>query len=363
MPSVLIVQELVAQYRVDFYEQLRTALRQDGIELNLVHGRARGERALRDDEARVPWAIQTRNLAIPVPGGRYLLWQPVLRRLYDNDLVIVEQANKHLLNVLLALAPSRARPKFAYWGHGGDLLHGSEHPRSESLKRMLGRRADWWFAYSEGSARRVERFRFPRERVTVVQNATSYTHRSSANRVPGRCVFVGAFTGEKQPEFLVAAGDALARTVDGFELIVAGSGPCRPVFEAATTSRPWLVLRSPVFGAQKADLLESAQLILMPGLVGLVAVDSMHARTPIVTVDSQVHSPEFEYLNSSNSIVLPESTTPDEYASAVADALSREDVVHELRTGCAATARDVTVEAMVTRFREGIVDALRTGKR
>ena len=42
--------------------------------------------------------------------------------------------------------------------------------------------------------------------------------------------------------------------------------------------------------------LSRANLMLIPGLVGLAVVDSFAAQCPVVTTDFRGHSPEFEYI-------------------------------------------------------------------
>src|SRR5690348_16634799 len=103
MIRVVIVQELLAHYRTEFYERLRTALEKEGVYLELVHGAASGKRAARKDEATLPWATVVNNWSIRLSGSRHIVWQPAIGNVLRSDLTIVEQANKHILNYLLAL--------------------------------------------------------------------------------------------------------------------------------------------------------------------------------------------------------------------------------------------------------------------
>lgn len=361
----VIVQEMLPYYRVELLERLRRSLAAEGVDLDLVHGQAAGARALRRDEATVPWATVVRNRSVGRPGGPTVVWQPALSVVRGADLVVVEHANRQLLNyVLLAGTGARRRPRLALWGHGGNLQSGHPGGVAERFKRWTARLPDWWFAYTEGSAERVVNAGFPRERITVVQNATDTSGYTAAERVPrgaADAVFVGGLHQHKRVELLLTAGRRLATIVPGFRLTVAGDGPLRGSVEAAA-GEGWLRYVGPVFGADKTRLFSSASVLLMPGLVGLAALDSFAAGTPLVTVDGRFHSPEFEYLiDGVNAVVLPVGTSAHRYADAVAGLLSDPVTLNNLRAGCRVAADSYTLETMVDRYAEGVCRALDVG--
>src|SRR5687768_9878452 len=97
MQRVLILQELLAQYRVQFYENLRDNLDSKGIQLSFAHGGATGKRAQLKDEATIPWAERVDNRSFQLAGRQLnLQWPGSLAS--DADLLIAEHANKHLYN-------------------------------------------------------------------------------------------------------------------------------------------------------------------------------------------------------------------------------------------------------------------------
>lgn len=362
---VVIVQELLPQYRVPFFELLKSELAADDIELVLVHGRARGDRAERRDESNLAWALRIRHRTLRI--GRYeAVWQPVLRLARTADLVVVEQANRMLVNyVLLLLAAVRVGPPVAFWGHGRNMQ--SRRPRglAERAKQWLALQPDWWFAYTQGRAEALVRLGYPAERVTVVQNAvdTSVFMGRDKQEQTGRCVYVGGLHPDKLIPFLLEAASRIAESVPDFTLTVVGDGPERPLVEAAARRSGWLDYRGAAFGSAKADILAGATLLLMPGLVGLVAVEAFAAQTPVVTIAGSAHSPEFEYLDADNAVVLPDGTTTAAYAAHVVALLADPEQVHELRAGCRRAAAVITVSAMAARFANGTRAALRTSLR
>jgi glycosyltransferase involved in cell wall biosynthesis len=363
--SVVIVQEILTEYRVPFFAALRERLRDEGVDVALVHGFARGSRARRRDQGALPWARTTRNRHIPVlPGVQRAVWQSVPRDLLRGaDLVVVEQASRHLLNYrLLARSRSRGRPRLVLWGHGRNLQAGSgiTARASEGLKRMVSAHPHWWLAYTAGSADRVAAIGFPRERITVVQNAVAVPRPTGTiERIPDRCVYVGSLYPDKRIDFLLEAAGRTAELRPGFRLVVIGDGEDRALVERAARSTDWLQYRGSVFGEETAVELRRSQLLLMPGLVGLAVVDSFAQECPMVFVDLPFHSPEVEYLEDRvNGVCLPTGTTPDRYGEEVAALLGDADRLARLREGCRDAAATYTVEAMVENVAQGLLRAL-----
>jgi glycosyltransferase involved in cell wall biosynthesis len=146
-------------------------------------------------------------------------------------------------------------------------------------------------------------------------------------------------------------------------LTVAGDGSLRRFVEEAAMRCHWLDFAGPLRGREKAALLRGAQLTLMPGLVGLVVIDSFAAETPIITVDSRAHSPEVEYLeNGINGLTLAEDTDPVRYANEVARLLVDRQTLERLRRGCSESNMRYTVDEMSSRFHVGIIRALQECK-
>jgi glycosyltransferase involved in cell wall biosynthesis len=360
MQRVLILQELLAQYRVQFYENLRDNLDSKGIQLSLAHGSATGKRAQLKDEASIPWAERVDNRSLKLAGRQFnLQWPGSLAS--DADLLIAEHANKHLYNYYrIARRRLGDNRRFALWGHGAN-LQGSSHESPEArLKKWTASKCDWYFAYTRGSAERVIAAGMPERKVTVVQNSidTPFYSDLAPLSVPGRCVYIGGLHEHKRIPFLLEAGRLAAHENPGFSLDMIGDGPLSPLVRAEAARSGWLRYYGPLFGKEKAELLKGASLLLMPGLVGLAVIDAFAAETPLITVDARFHSPEIEYLSSANGVLMPSDSDPSDYASSVLDLLANQREIERLRKGCRQSAREYSIERMVTNFAEGIQAAL-----
>jgi glycosyltransferase involved in cell wall biosynthesis len=370
--EVSIVYRSLPHYRVDFYERLRDRLAQDNIHLRLIVGQPVGADAKKDDLGSVGWSEAVRNRVVSI-RGRMLVWQPVLRRLRSSDLVIVEQANKLIVNPFLMIWRRLGGPKLALWGHGYDHDTARVLHLSERVKRSLLRQSDWFFAYTSGTAAYVVAAGVDVERVTVVQNAIDTRKLASSRRrlrrdaethSEGRtsehvAFFAGSLYSAKRLEFLIEAGDRLSERFADFVLLVVGDGPQRSVVEAAAISRPWLRYLGVATGDELVRATVEADLLLMPGLVGLVVLDAFALQTPLVTTAVDFHSPEIEYLvDGENGVVVDDWRSVSAYVDAVAGLWSDKDRLMRLREGCRLAAERYTVEAMVENFATGVTRCL-----
>ena len=375
-PRVVIVYKSFPQYRRSFYAGLREECARRGIDLQLVHGQATAADLAKGDSISLPWATQVRNRFLRV-GGRQLIWQPVWRLVRGADLVIVEQASKLLVNyVLQASYLLTGRPPFALWGHGRNFQHESASPAGERVKRFLSRHVRWWFAYNDTSAAVVRSLGMPSERVTSVQNAIdtrglvaarsrvsdqslAALRASLALRGDNVGIYAGGMYEEKRLPFLLASCLLIRKEVPDFEMVFLGAGTHADLVRRAAEEHPWIKYLGPVFDEAKVPYFALAKTFLMPGLVGLAVLDAFALEVPLVTTAIDYHSPEVEYLiDGVNGMVVRDTDDPRSYASAVVTLLRDASLRERLKAGCRVARQRYTVEEMITRFADGIVNAL-----
>lgn len=374
--NVLIVEPHVHAFRLPFFEELGAALDAEGVRLTVAASAARPGQAPVD-------AVRPGRSIVPVPersitvAGRQVTFRRLSRVAANADLVVVDQALRHLENYPLLLRQRRG-PKAALWGHGIRQVKGST-----SLERFVERRstglAHWFFAYTERCAHYVAASGFPRERITVVQNTidvkelarlrdsiTGDEERALREKLalPPRnvCLFVGELHTSKRLEFLLESCSIVAGRTPEFALVVAGDGTERGLVERAVPSRPWLRYVGRAVGREKAALGAVADILVMPGRVGLVAVDSFALKTPMITTRWPYHAPEVEYIeNGVNGIVCGDSV--EEFADAVERVLRARDQLARLKAACAAARPKYSLERMVANFAGGVMAALETSRR
>ena len=167
--KVLILYKFLPQYRQEFFNLLKDKLSEYNIELELIYGKNSNSDALKNDEIDIDWAKYIPNKSFII-GNTELLWQPCLKFLKEKDLIIVEAANRLLINYYLMLKRSISKYKLAFWGHGRSLqMH--ETDLRNRFKYLFINKCDWWFGYTEETKKFLVNRKVPENKITVVQNA------------------------------------------------------------------------------------------------------------------------------------------------------------------------------------------------
>lgn len=368
---VVIVQRRLTRYRVPLFERLRVLLAEQAIDLDLVVGDATPDEQLKLDGGKLDWSLH-----VPCTylwRGR-LCWQWAWPHLRGADLVVVTQENKLLLNLVLMLR--RRRLPMALWGHGRNFQATQGHRVSEVIKRWLLRRADWWFAYTELTRDLVLAAGFPAERVTVLNNAID-THRLAADlqKLDARSshalrarfglgagpvvLVLSSLQADKRIGFLIDVARLAQACRPDLQLLVVGDGAERAVVRRAAQEHSWIHWLGTRNGIDKAACLKVASAMLQPHGIGLVALDSLLAGVPLVTLPEAGHGPEIAYLRADINCVMAPRHDAAACAQALVDLLADEPRRSRLATQCRADAVGFGIEPMAQRFCEGILLALR----
>lgn len=366
--KVCIIQPVMKGYRMPFFVGLAERLSQVGITLQVVYGTPWLEEAKRGDHVELPpplgRKVESRMLF------RKLFFLPVLRPWLSADLVIVEHANKHLLNYLLAGLWATGVKRIAYWGHGRDRQANADS-RAERFKRRSMHWADWWFAYTAQSAAYVAEQGFPAGRITVVENAIDTRALRddlatvSEDELQGAraglgwngneqvAVFCGSLYQNKRLDLLFDAADRVHREVLLFRLLIIGGGPLADEVARFASDRPWVKAVGPKFGHEKSVLLRLANMWLNPGALGLGILDAFCAGIPMLTTGQLTHGPEIEYLHHQQNGLLLDSSA-HAYADGILQLLGDSAFQDSLRNGALASAQQYSIETMVENFAVGV---------
>lgn len=361
------------RYRIPFYMRLRTALESSGIDLRVAYSAPVGADVSKGDNCELSPPMGLKVKVYQLFGGK-LLFQPLLRQVADADLVIVDQANKHVLNSTLVGLSRLKLKKVGYWGHGRN-RQGRSTSLPERIKRHMVPWVDWWFAYTSGVREYVKSVGMRDDRITTVNNSidTSEFREGFAEVTPSDIqsmrnelgidekALVGLYCGGLYPDkhlnFLIEAAIIIHAKVPQFRLLVLGGGPEFPKVASAATKNPFINAIGPCFGSKKACYFRLASVFLMPGLVGLAVVDAFAAGLPLITTNVPIHSPEIEYLEDgvNGFMVQPDLST---YADCVAHLLTSPDLLRSMSEGATRSAAKYSIESMVENFRTGIVQCL-----
>ena len=368
MHSVTIIQEHLPEFRIPFYERLREILKEHEISLCLVFAPNQRNTFLKSD---LEWAKP-----VPITWFGPLAWQPVMRLCKSESLVIIQQETKYLANPMLQAWSKIGGPRVAYWGHGRNFQKEADTGIRGSIKRFLANQVSWWFAYNDLCAKVVSSYGFPDERITSVGNAVDtkamktrlseldaveiHELRSSHGiRSQNIAVYTGGLYPKKRIGFLLEAAEKIRQKIPDFELIIIGDGPLSPMVKDATEPKSWIHYVGSKNDEDKVPFWSMAKLLLMPGLVGLVVVDSFALGVPIVTTDYPFHSPEIDYLkNGENGCLVACGDDPQIYADYVVELFQNPDRIEVLKQGAIKSSELYSTETMAKNFANGVMECL-----
>ncbi|MGN8132652.1 glycosyltransferase [Paenarthrobacter sp. 22069] len=241
------------------------------------------------------------------------------------------------------------------------------------LQKKITSRSDWFFAYTPLGARYVGALPYPDERITVVMNSVDTAairaglsrvrqsdiehFRASWNLHGSIASFIGALDDSKRLPFLIEAIRVLnSQNIDA-SYVIAGEGVLLERLKAETADLQNVRFIGRADGDLKNLLLAASKLLLVPGRVGLVAVDSLAAGVPIATTRWPYHAPEFEYLMPDRTSIIS-SDSVHAYAAKVAEALTNDDYLHCLAQNSLEAGDALGVENMAKNYLAGLRGAL-----
>lgn len=373
-PRVVYAFPTSHRFRVPFHERLRIELAERGIDYDYLYNPDDDNQSKGDTRA-IEWATPVRQTNFRI-GSKALVLQHAFAAAKDADLLILQQQNNLLLNYFAQLGLVPGVKRTAFFGHGRNFQSGNPNSLRERFKRFWATRVDWWFGYTELTADIIAGYGFPREQITVFNNAidTSSIQSELAGVDPGERerlrrelfegsrnigVYIGGIYAEKRISFLISAAERVRRLVPDFHLLVIGGGPEAGLVQEAAGRHRWIRYVGPKFGAEKTLLASLGRVLLMPGLVGLGVLDSFAYGTPMVTTNVPFHSPEIGYLeNGVNGVMIDDPENLDGYVAAVARILTDDGYRAQLQAGAAAALATYTIENMARRFADGVEQAL-----
>lgn len=339
------------------------------MQLDIFYGETPPEWAARNDTEGevIGTQLPTRFIKLGNRSVGLKRTSPVVHRgPYDG--IIFEQAVRNLETYPLLVRGRRLALRRAYWGHGRTY---TAHRSSleERLKFKLTRHSDWFFGYTDAGVQHMVAKGFPEDRTTVVRNSMDSekfveslrnirpedleTFRDYHDLQGRTALYIGGLDRAKRLDFLVASGD-LAHSRDPlFRLLVVGDGSQSDWLRKRGESRDWLKLLGSSTGKLKCLAFRSAQVLAVPGRVGLVAVDSLAAGVPLVTTNWPFHAPEFEYLETGRTCQVSGDTI-GEFSEMLLATLRDRELVSRMSQECLSDAQKYTVHTMASNFASGV---------
>lgn len=370
---VVIIQRGVSLHRIPFYEKIKSILAEMDIELDLYYGMFAPWEREKQDFGIISWAVQIENKVWKI-FGREVYWQPVPKEILRADLIIVEQANRLLLNYLLLLIKPFARYKLALWGHGKNYQASKEDKLFEKFKRFWSARADWWFVYTKGGADYLQSLGVPQTNISTVYNTidtavlmNKYRSINDSDRLEVKRelglgngpvgIYCGGLVPIKNIKDLMVCCVRIRESVPAFEMIVIGAGSDVHIVQEYAEKYGWLHYVGSKHGNDKVKYFAVSDVQIIPGMVGLTIIDSFIFESPLVTMAHHFHSPEVEYLrNGENGIITKPNN--DDFVLRIVELLNNDLELNHLKKGCADSAKIYSMDVMAENFVKGVVQAI-----
>ncbi|WP_143536673.1 glycosyltransferase [Rhodococcus sp. 05-2254-6] len=365
MKSLIIIQPYVAAYRIPFYERLIPALKQVGVSCVVSGAAPLGNQAARGDNVvGLPWQVESLNRSRRLLGIEF---QNTIRLsdLGSYDGAISGLAGSSVDTYRAFFEQSRRGFKVGVWGHV-DAYTKRGNPIDTVLEQIQLRRADQVFSYTENGADVAVSRGAKADKVVAVNNTVSLdtfvnlrgrlsrtTIQNFENRYglkSGKVLcFIGGIDASKRIDYLASFLDGLWSIDQEIKVLVGGMG----VDEwrlAPAIQRKQCVYFGRVDDEMKSIITTVSSAMLMPGRVGLVAVEALAAGLPILTLEHEPHAPEFEYLTPGSTVFFMD-RDPFVASASLAKSLAEEffGTKREFRLGWYPTMQD-----MVDRFRVGV---------
>jgi glycosyltransferase involved in cell wall biosynthesis len=319
--------------------------------------------------------------------GRTLVYQPVLRPIMagDFDALVIGHEVKYLANLLLLLQFRLRGKPVLLWGFGRNLdidaksrscLGARVGRLIAHLQRGMMFAATDFMAYTDSGAEHAAAAGMGRERIAVLNNTIDISEEIAAHAraqavdrrmlrqkfgiAPESVVllYVGRLTSGKKVDRLVEAARAVrSRHGAPVEVVVVGGGPEEARLIALAGGEGWCHFLGPIHATEPLSrLFRISDALVIPGYVGLAVNHAFAHGVPVITCQSDVHSPEIDYVvHDQNGLIV---ASLEDLGEGIRGFAQSPDLRTRLAAGALATREKLDLQRMVEAFDGGVARAI-----
>lgn len=372
MRKVSIIQREIPHYRIRFFEELYAQGRLQNLEIQVYTGAPPIQVA---SSPAFPYRVLPVRYFRKKHSGS--CWMHGLEKaIAGSDIVVAPQELQCLTVPYLWAKRRRICTSWIWWGHGynfqASVRSSAATNIKEAIKRFMTRRADGLITYTEGGADYWRKQGLPEDRVIPYHNTIDVEGLRKAGAdipkeqlmelrhnlgIEGKRVllFSGRLYADKKVDFLLMAFALLKKSYSDVALLIIGDGEERDKLEQLAKQ---LELQDVHFLGEVVDpkgtaaYFSLADLLVIPGLVGLALVHGFAFGLPLITTDFPGHSPELEYLSENNGAMTRIDIS--QYAEAIGALLSSPQRLEAMKHSAMAQGDDLYLPCSVRRFADGI---------
>jgi glycosyltransferase involved in cell wall biosynthesis len=284
---------------------------------------------------------------------------PIIRDIRNFDLVIVEHAFWNWSYIYFPIVKLVGN-QFAFWGHGKTYTKYTSS-FSMKIKIALCKIANHYFVYTKGGYEFLTNQGVSREKISIVQNSSRnlvykdfYSSPSSiSSGYKYTALYIGSLDSSKRIDFLISAAEFIHSKLDQFRLKIFTNDLGATSLKTKIKNIDFISFDGEVNHENFHRIRELGSILLMPGRVGLVAVDSMHLQIPIVTTKYPYHAPEFEYLEVGRDCIVSEDNQ-EAFATEALKLLLDQQLLIQMRNSLQRKSKIYTITQMSTNFNAGV---------
>ena len=365
-----VIQRHIPHYRVDFFAALEREARRLGYRQLVISGQA-------DRQQNLPFRHRQLRMRSLTGQGDSLGWMAGLEEaVAGSDVVVAPHELQCLTIPYLWVRRRRLCSSWIWWGHGynfqavakqplyhrtTDIVKDFLIPRADGMITYTLRGAQYW--YERGMTAHqvlpffntldVDGLRQTGDQITEADLARARERLNLKHKHV--LLFSGRLYAEKAVDFLLDAFAHIQTVVPDTALLIVGDGEDRPRLEMLCRN---LRLHDVHFLGEVTERLESslyfrlAQLLVIPGLVGLAIVHGFAFNLPLITTEQDSHGPEIEYMSEDNGCITE--ADPQTYACTIIRLLSSPARMQIMREHAGETARRLTLSASAGRFMQAV---------
>jgi len=373
MTTVSIIQREIPHYRVPFFEELYSQGKSQGLDIVVYTTTP----PARQGQSHTFAYRVLPNLSFGKSKSSPYWMQGLEAATLGTDIVIAPQELQCLTVPYLWAKRRRITKTWIWWGHGYNFQASVRSSiltsAKEAIKRFMTRRAEGVITYTRGGADYWLKQGLPKERVIPYFNTIDVEGLQEAAKniteqqlvdlrhtlgLNGKHIllFSGRLYAEKHVDFLLRAFALLKNSCSTVGLLVIGDGEERHKLQQLTNE---LSLQDVHFLGEIVNPVETAayfllaDLMVIPGLVGLAIVHGFAFGLPLITTQHNFHSPEIEYLSGTTGAITKHDI--NSYAEEIAEFINSPEKLYAMKHSSKLRGSDLFLTNSVKRYLDGVL--------